>query len=40
MTHWIGLPPGSGSVAATDRALWITNHDHLAVHQVPLPLPG
>ncbi|WP_157559642.1 hypothetical protein [Nocardioides sp. Soil777] len=40
VTHWIDLPPGSGSVAATDRALWITNHDHLAVHQVPLPLPG
>ncbi|WP_107773458.1 NHL repeat-containing protein [Nocardioides sediminis] len=39
VTHWIDLPPGSGSVAATDRALWITNHDHLAVHQVPLPLP-
>ncbi|KRF35059.1 hypothetical protein [Nocardioides sp. Soil805] len=40
VTHWIDLPPGSGSVAATDRALLITNHDHLAVHQVPLPLPG
>lgn len=39
VTHWIDLPPGSGSVAATDRALWITNHDHFAVHQVPLPLP-
>ncbi len=40
VTHLIELPPGSGSVAATDDALWITNHDHLAVHQVPLPLPG
>ncbi|WP_457208085.1 hypothetical protein [Nocardioides sp. P5_C9_2] len=38
-THVIEVPPGSGSVAATDEALWITNHDHLAVHQVPLPLP-
>lgn len=39
-THVLELPPGSGSVAATDRAVWITNHDHLAVHQVLLPLPG
>lgn len=39
VTHVIELPPGSGSVAATDDALWITNHDHLAVHRVPLPLP-
>ena len=39
VTHWLDLPPGSGSVAATDAAVWITNHDHLAVHQVPLPLP-
>jgi hypothetical protein len=38
-THLIELPPGSGSGAATTRALWITNHDHLAVHVVPLPLP-
>ncbi len=38
-THLVQLPPGSGSAAATTRALWITNHDHLAVHAVPLPLP-
>lgn len=40
VTHWLELPPGSGSVAATEVALWITNHDHNAVHAVPLPLPG
>ncbi|MGZ5404825.1 MAG: hypothetical protein ACXWDL_09260, partial [Nocardioides sp.] len=40
VTHLLELPPGSGSVAATPRALWITNHDHLAVHVVPLPLPS
>jgi hypothetical protein len=40
VTHWIELPPGSGSVAAVRGSLWITNHDHLAVHRVPLPLPG
>lgn len=39
VTHLIDLPPGSGSVAATDGLLLITNHDHLAVHLVPLPLP-
>lgn len=38
VTHWIDLPPGSGSAAATARGLLITNHDHLAVHLVPLPL--
>jgi hypothetical protein len=38
VTHWIDLPPGSGSAAATPRGLLITNHDHLAVHLVPLPL--
>jgi len=38
-THLIELPPGSGSVAAVPGSLWITNHDHLAVHRVPLPLP-
>lgn len=40
VTHVIDLPPGSGSVAATEQALLITNHDHLAVHLVPLPLSG
>ena len=40
VTHVLDLPPGSGSVAATERSLLITNHDHLAVHLVPLPLPG
>ena len=40
VTHLIELPPGSGSVAAVPGSLWITNHDHLAVHRVPLPLPG
>lgn len=39
VTDVVELPPGSGSVAATDDTLWITNHDHLAVHRVPLPLP-
>ena len=39
VTHVIELPPGSGSVAAVPGSLWITNHDHLAVHRVPLPLP-
>lgn len=39
VTHLLDLPPGSGSVAATERALLVTNHDHLAVHLVPLPLP-
>jgi virginiamycin B lyase len=39
VTHLIDLPPGSGSVAAVPGSLWITNHDHLAVHRVPLPLP-
>jgi hypothetical protein len=39
VTHLLELPAGSGSVAATADALWITNHDHLAVHRVPLPLP-
>ena len=39
VTHLIELPPGSGSVAAVPGSLWITNHDHLAVHRVPLPLP-
>lgn len=40
VTHLLELPPGSGSVAAVPGSLWITNHDHLAVHRVPLPLPG
>ena len=40
VTHLIELPPGSGSVAAVPGSLWITNHDHLAVHRVPLPLPN
>ena len=40
VTHLIELPPGSGSVAAVPGSLWITNHDHLAVHRVPLPLSG
>jgi virginiamycin B lyase len=39
VTHLLELPVGSGSVAATADVLWITNHDHLAVHAVPLPLP-
>lgn len=39
VTHLIELPSGSGSVAAVPGSLWITNHDHLAVHRVPLPLP-
>lgn len=38
VTHLIELPAGSGSVTATSRALWITNHDHFAVHMAPLPL--
>jgi hypothetical protein len=40
VTHVIDLPPGSGSAAAVDGFLLITNHDHDAVHVVPLPLPG
>ncbi|WP_322938544.1 NHL repeat-containing protein [Nocardioides bizhenqiangii] len=39
VTHVIDLPPGSASAAATDDLLVITNHDHDAVHLVPLPLP-
>jgi hypothetical protein len=39
VTHLIDLPPGSASAAATDDLLVITNHDHVAVHLVPLPLP-
>lgn len=39
VTHVIEPPAGSGDAVATPRALWITNHDHLAVHTVPLPLP-
>jgi streptogramin lyase len=39
VTHVIDLPPGSGSAAAVDGFLLITNHDHDAVHVVPLPLP-
>ncbi len=38
VTHVIEPPAGSGDAVATPRALWITNHDHLAVHAVPLPL--
>lgn len=40
LTHLIDLPPGSASAAAADDLLVITNHDHDAVHLVPLPLPG
>jgi len=40
VTHRVRVPAGSGSAAATREALVITNHDHLAVHRVPLPLPG
>ncbi|KRE97278.1 hypothetical protein ASG76_00675 [Nocardioides sp. Soil774] len=40
VTHVVELPPGSGSVAAVQGSLWITNHDHLAIHRVPLPLQG
>ena len=39
VTHLIELPPGSASAAAVDGMLLITNHDHDAVHVVPLPLP-
>ncbi|GAA1476149.1 hypothetical protein GCM10009623_05950 [Nocardioides aestuarii] len=39
VTHVLELPPGSGSVAATGDAVLITNHDHVVVHRVPLPLP-
>ena len=39
-THVIAPPPGSASAAAADGFLLITNHDHEAVHVVPLPLPG
>jgi streptogramin lyase len=39
VTHLIDLPPGSASAAATEKLLVITNHDHEAVHLVPLPLP-
>lgn len=39
-THVVGPPPGSASAAATDDFLLISNHDHNAVHVVPLPLPG
>ena len=38
-THVISPPPGSASAAATDEFLLISNHDHEAVHVVPLPLP-
>jgi virginiamycin B lyase len=38
-THVISPPPGSASAAATDEFLLISNHDHNAVHVVPLPLP-
>jgi hypothetical protein len=40
VTHLIELPPGSASAAAVDGMLLVTNHDHDAVHVVPLPLPG
>ena len=40
VTHLIELPPGSASAAAVDGMLLITNHDHEAIHVVPLPLPG
>ncbi|WP_439937215.1 hypothetical protein ACS3YM_14915 [Nocardia sp. N13] len=40
VTHLIELPPGSASAAAVDGMLLITNHDHDAVHVVPLPLQG
>lgn len=39
VTHLIDLPPGSASAAATGDLLVISNHDHDAVHLVPLPLP-
>ena len=35
-THRIGVAPGSGSVAAAAGWLWLTDHDHFAVHRVPL----
>lgn len=38
-THVVDLPPGSGDAVATDAMLLVTNHDHLAVHPIPLPLP-
>ncbi|GAA2132682.1 hypothetical protein GCM10009843_37480 [Nocardioides bigeumensis] len=33
----IGTGGGSGSVAAADGWLWITDHDHSLVHRVPWP---
>jgi len=39
VTHLIDLPPGSASAAAADGLLVVSNHDHEAVHLVPLPLP-
>lgn len=39
ITHLVELPVGSASAAATDDLLVISNHDHQAVHLVPLPLP-
>jgi virginiamycin B lyase len=35
-TDRIGITPGSGSVAAAAGWLWLSDHDHLAVHRVPL----
>jgi streptogramin lyase len=32
----IGLPQGSGSVAADDEAVWISAHDHNVVYRLPL----
>lgn len=40
VTHVIEPPPSSGDAIATPHALWLTNHDNLAVHVVPLPLPS
>jgi hypothetical protein len=32
----LGPPDGSGSIAVTDGAVWITAHDSVSVHRVPL----
>jgi virginiamycin B lyase len=33
----LGPAAGSGSIAVTDGAVWITAHDVFAIHRVPLP---
>ena len=39
-TDRIRITPGSGSVAAAAGWLWLSDHDHLAVHRVPLDSLG